>query len=131
MQGKKKRVIIAIMIFSMLQPCISLNVNASTISTSLETGVIAPSSLLKLSKTTTFSNGVKITVNYTYQESTGRVAAIDKVYISYYPPSKFSSVRIANYTLLNTAFGNIEVETFQKSIGSSREIYQAYYIALR
>ncbi len=131
MRRSSKKVIIAIMCFSMLLPFItSYNVKAADKSDNSTITEVTPRSIMKSSRTVTFSNGVKITVNYTFQEANNTIIYIDRVYISYFPPHKFSNVRVIGYEILDNYNRNIKVKTYQRPINSSSEVYKEYYILL-
>lgn len=79
----------------------------------------------------TFSDGVEITVNYSYQDSTNEIIGIDRVYISAYPPALYSSIRITYYDILNEFNDNIRVETRKTFVNRANSVYQEYYVLIR
>lgn len=112
----------------------------STISVHAESGAVDPAlnyndsvlenrSIMRLSKTATAGSPTRIsvTVNYTYQESTGKVAAIDLVYVSGYNESYCRNVSVYNWSLSGN---NMTIIIKYQSIGSNEWIPAAVLVNL-
>lgn len=130
---RKNKVKMTIMVMLLVLCCVFVktNVNANEKNNNKEIEQNASRTLLKLSHTETFSDGVEITVNYSYQDSTNEIIGIDKVYISAYPPATYSSIRIIGYEILNESNDNILVETIKTYANTANPVYQGRYVLIR
>ena len=107
---------------TLILSCGVLDVDASELAQSkITTEEAVTRALLKLARTYQTSIGVKITVNYTMQESSNSIIAIDKVYISGYDPSTVSSARIDWYQITNLSKGKISVVIKYTKPGNANE----------
>ncbi len=122
MKKQIKKIMSFMMAVTLIFSCGVLDVDASELTQSKITREeTVTRALLKLTRTYQTAIGVKITVNYTMQESSNTIIAIDKVYISGYDPSTVSSARIDWYQITNLSKGRVSVVIKYTKPGNANE----------
>ena len=91
--------------------------------------VLENRSIMRLSKTVYSGSPTRIyvTVNYTYQESTGKVVAIDSVYVSGYNASYCRNVSVYSWSLSGN---DMTIINKYQPIGSDEWIPAAVFVNL-
>ena len=128
----KRKIMSIIFVLVLLVSTISVNAESDSIDSTLNyhDSVLENRSIMRLSKTDTVvgPTGISITVNYTYQESTGKVVAIDSVYVSRYNSNYCRNVSISNWSLSGNFIGiNIKYQLVSSDQWSNSALYINLY----
>ena len=127
----KRKIMSIIFVLVLLVSTISVNAESDSIDSTLNyhDSVLENRSIMRLSKTDTVvgPTGISITVNYTYQESTGKVVAIDSVYVSGYNASYCRNVSVYSWSLSGN---DMTIINKYQPIGSDEWIPAAVFVNL-
>lgn len=130
---RKNKVKMTVMVMLLVLCCVLVktNVNANEKNNNKEVEQNVPRTLLKLTHTEEFRDGVEITINYSYQDSTNQIIGIDRVYVSAYSPAVYSSIQVKGFDILNDYNTHLHVKVLKTYANTANTISGDYYISIR